>query len=115
MDDRRRVKFGSLKYNLKELFRRPPIFDVPPLQFRPDYEVGETFQSHEWEELYELLLGETRMATQSLEYLKMVRDRHLLQDVQPHARNMPFLYVKKSVRQMTLEDRKKRLARALQE
>ena len=33
MDDRKKVKFNELQYNLSELFDKPPLFDIPPLRF----------------------------------------------------------------------------------
>ena len=33
IDDKGKVKFNLLKYNLGDLFKNPPLFDVPPMSF----------------------------------------------------------------------------------
>jgi hypothetical protein len=33
MDENKNVKFEELGYNLDDLFRNPPIFEIPPMRF----------------------------------------------------------------------------------
>jgi hypothetical protein len=33
MDDNKKVKFEDLAYDLDDLFKKPPIFEIPPMRF----------------------------------------------------------------------------------
>jgi len=79
MKERKRVRFEDLKYDLTGLFKQPPQYDVPPLRF----DLPADPNASSWNEVYELLLGETRASKFAYEYLKVMRDRNLLSDLDP--------------------------------
>ncbi|TNV79694.1 hypothetical protein FGO68_gene621 [Halteria grandinella] len=113
----RQIKWNQIKYKLDELFKHLPVFEIPPMHFSElSEEQKNKYEYKLWAEVYEIILADTRFSNQANDYLQLIRNRRRLDEEQArNMRNFPFLYIKKDLKQISMEERKRRLAKALKE
>ena len=64
MNEKGHVKFEEMKYCLADLFKKPPIFDTPPLYFKEiEQDPYSTTPPSMWPEFYEVILGESKFSS----------------------------------------------------
>jgi hypothetical protein len=121
MDAFNRVRFEEIKnYDFDEVFEKPPLvnnFKEKRIESLEGDDEGEVrISSTGWREFHALIFREGgRYTQQAIDQLRYIRDRRLLNEETDYQKNYPLLNLRKDEQTINMEERKIRLAKALQQ